>query len=115
MSRSEGDVVRHILDEADYLVRSSMNLSKEQFLSDETLKRAFIRSIEIIGEAARGLPDDFKRRFPRVEWRAIVGMRDKLIHGYFSVDYDIVWDVAQTDIPFLRAELEKKTPPHPTR
>ena len=95
-----------MLDEADYLTGASRNLSKERFLDDETLKRAFVRSLEIIGEAARSLPDEFRKQNPGIEWRAIVGLRNKLIHAYFSVDYEIVWDVVRTDIPLLKSELE---------
>lgn len=64
------------------------------FINDAVLKRAFSRSIEIIGEAAKKLSLDFKNLHSQINWRAISGMRDKLIHEYFGVDYVIVWDVA---------------------
>jgi len=92
---SRTEYLRHILDEADYLIRHSNNVSMERFLADETLKRAFVRSIGVIGEASKKVPDEVKRQNPRVEWRAMAGMRDRLIHGYFGVDYELVWDVVE--------------------
>jgi uncharacterized protein with HEPN domain len=81
-------------------------LSREGFLKDEVLKRAFVRSLEIIGEAVRNLPSDLKQSYPRINWRAIAGTRDKLIHNYFGVDYDIVWDIVTNKIPLLKIEIE---------
>jgi uncharacterized protein with HEPN domain len=76
-------------------------LSKEEFMRDETANRAFVRSIEIIGEATKKVPEDLKRRRRNVEWRAIAGMRDKLVHDYFGVDYEIVWNAVATKVPVL--------------
>jgi uncharacterized protein with HEPN domain len=88
-------------------------LTREQFLRDETAKRAFVRSIEIIGEAVKKVPDEIRAGYPDIEWRAMAAMRDKVIHHYFGVDYDIVWDVAVNKAPALRrlvAEiLERET------
>ena len=84
------EFLHHILDEVDYLLKHSENIDLENFLKNETLKRAFVRSLEIIGEAVKKLPADFKNEHTSIEWKKIAGMRDKLIHKYFGVDYYIV-------------------------
>jgi uncharacterized protein with HEPN domain len=84
MSFESRDYLRHMLVEADYLIGRSAGLSYGLFAADETLRRAFVRSLEIIGEAAKKVPDDFRATHPTVEWRAMAGMRDRLIHNYFG-------------------------------
>ena len=106
MSFEPRDYLRHILSETDYLIRTSEGLSLEVFLADETLQRAFVRSLEIIGEAAKKLPEDFRSSHPQVEWSSMARMRDRLIHGYFGVDYELVWEVVQSKIPQLHRELQ---------
>ena len=107
MSRSVTDLLRHMLDECEYLLVESRSLSREQFLTDDTRRRAFVRSIEIIGEAAKGVPKSFREKYPEVPWQSIAGMRDRLIHGYFAVDFEIVWDVVQNKVPSLRDQLQR--------
>ena len=105
MSFEPREYLRHILAEADYLIGRSSGLSPETFEADETLRRAFARSLEVIGEAAKKLPDDYRAQHPQVEWRAMTGMRDRLIHAYFGIDYLLVWDVVMHKIPVLRRQI----------
>jgi len=107
MSLSPLEYCQHILDETAYLITHSKGLSKDEFVQNDTLKRAFVRSIEIIGEAVKNIPEDFKLKYTQIDWRPMARMRDKLIHDYFGVDFDIVWDVIVNEIPVLRQEIER--------
>lgn len=78
---------------------------------DELLALALVRLLEIIGEAAKGVPDHVRRNHPEIPWKAIAGMRDRLIHGYFDVDLDVVWAILTEDLPATVAKLERIVPP----
>lgn len=101
------EYLQHILDEIRYLSENLPGLDREQFLRDPTLQRAFVRSIEVIGEAAKQIPESLRQQYPLIEWRAITGMRDRLIHGYFGVDYEIIWDVVRNKVPILEKEIRQ--------
>jgi uncharacterized protein with HEPN domain len=105
MSKLPEELLRHILDECNYLIDSSNDLTFAGFMEDETLQRAYSRSLEIIGEAVSKLPKDFLEKYKEIEWRNIAGMRNRLIHEYFSVDYELVWDVILNEIPGFREQI----------
>lgn len=105
MSFEPRDYLRHILIEADFLLERSGPLTLDAFRTDTTVQRAFVRSLEIIGEASKKVPADFREAHPEIEWRAMAGMRDRLIHDYFGVDYDLVWDVVRHRISELRRQV----------
>ena len=97
--------LKHILDEIEFLLKTTKDLSFEKFIQDDILKRAVVRSIEIIGEAVKMIPSEVKDKNKQIQWRKISGMRDKLIHHYFGVDYTLVWDVLEKNIPNLKEEI----------
>ena len=105
MSHSPIEYLRHMLDEISYIGSVVSTVDEESFISDQTLKRSFVRSIEIIGEAARKIPADFRAKHSDIDWKRISGMRDKLIHDYFGVDYHLVWDVAKNKLPELKWQI----------
>jgi len=108
MSASNLELVRHILVETTFILKHTEQKSKEEVINDEVLCRAVVRSLEIIGEATKKLDDEFKSIHNHIEWKKIAGTRDKLIHDYFGIDYDIVWNIIETkihDLDYFLKEL----------
>ncbi|TAE67723.1 MAG: DUF86 domain-containing protein [Bacteroidetes bacterium] len=107
MSKEPIEFLKHIADECDYLLSIGNNLSKEDFINNETLKRALVRSLEIIGEATKKIPADVKVKWHLIQWKNMAGMRDRLIHDYMGVNYSIVWDVFKNKIPELKQQVHE--------
>lgn len=100
--------LQHILLECDFIVSVIRpETSKDEFISDEVLKRAVVRSLEIIGEATKKLPANIKLEWKYISWKNMAGMRDRLIHDYMGVNYSIVWDVVKNIIPKIRIEIQE--------
>ena len=96
----------HILDEIEYLTTTSQSLELDKVINDSHLHRSFIRSLEVIGEATKNLSKDLKDNHPEIEWRKIARMRDKLIHYYFGVDLEVIWDVVKNKLQTIRTQIE---------
>ena len=85
--------------------RYRQDLTETTFLGDEKTTDAVVRNLEIIGEAANRLPEDFKRQHATVEWTKIVGLRHRIVHDYFGVDLQLLWQIIQNHLPALQASL----------
>ncbi len=95
------DYLIDIKTECEYLMSKSKNLDYESFIVNEDLKRAFVRSLEIIGEASKHIPKELRRKYSQIRWKSVIGMRNILIHEYFGVDYRVLWKVIREKIPEL--------------
>jgi uncharacterized protein with HEPN domain len=99
------ELLHHIQDEVDFVLLATNNKTKDEVINDAVLSRAVIRSLEIIGEATKKLDDEFKAKHPGVEWSKMAKTRDRLIHDYFGVNYDIIWDIIQNKLPDLQSYI----------
>jgi uncharacterized protein with HEPN domain len=107
MSHSHIEFIRHILEEAEFILNNTSGINQQDFLQDAVLLRATIRSLEIIGEACKNVPEYLRQKYPEIYWKEMAGTRDKLIHHYFGIDYDILWDIIKNEIPLMRINVEK--------
>jgi uncharacterized protein with HEPN domain len=101
MSVSNIELIKHIFDECDFISIHTIGKDSNQVINDKVLVRALERSIEIIGEAANKVDDEFKKVYPHIEWRKMAATRNQFIHHYFGIDYDIFWDIIENKIPDL--------------
>ena len=108
MPKTEDAVrVRHMFDAAQKAIEFTEKCTRQDLDKDEKLALSITRLLEILGEAAKGVSEQFRKQHPNIPWKQIAGTRDRLIHGYFDVDLDIVWKIVSQDLPQLAAQLEK--------
>jgi uncharacterized protein with HEPN domain len=107
MSPLRLDFLKHIESECAFIRKFCLGKTKDEIFEDEVLLRAIIRSVEIIGEAVKKLDDDFKLKYPEVEWKKISKTRDRLIHHYYGIDHEILWNIISAKIPALHDQLSE--------
>ncbi|HIH42873.1 TPA: DUF86 domain-containing protein [Candidatus Woesearchaeota archaeon] len=107
MKKNSVVFLQHILDNIQKVESFSKNISRQELTKNLQKQYAIVRAIEIIGEAARNIPADVKKRYPEISWNEIVGTRDVLIHHYFGVDLNIVWDIIKKNLPVLKEQIKK--------
>jgi uncharacterized protein with HEPN domain len=107
MYRDDDVRLKHLLDAAQEAVDFCRDRSREDLTTDRMLNLSLVRLLEIVGEAARGVSSEFRRDHPDIPWKLMIGLRDRLIHGYFDVNLDIVWNTVTQDLPPLIEKLRK--------
>jgi uncharacterized protein with HEPN domain len=109
--RSDIALMLDMLNAAQKLQRFTQALDQQSFQEDELVQSAAVRELQVIGEAARLITAETKQQYPQINWHAISGMRNRLIHEYFDISYDIVWETIRQNIPALIMQLEPLIPP----
>lgn len=107
MSRSSEIYLRDILEACGKIKHYVEGMSFDSFARDGRTVDAVVRNLEIIGEAAKSIPEDERRKYSQIEWKRFAGLRDILIHQYFGVDVEIVWNVVQEKLPPLEREISQ--------
>lgn len=98
MRPSTSEFLKHIQSELAYIIKYSEGVTYDEFVDHPFLSKAFIRSFEIISEACKNVPDEFRFTHLEFDWQGFVGMRDKLIHHYWGIDYFLMWDAIQKEL-----------------
>ena len=105
MSREFKAYLKDILESIQKIEKYTKELSFNKFASDDLVQDGVVRNLEIIGEAVKNIPDEIKNKKTEIDWRKIAGLRDILVHAYFGIDVDIVWDIIKNKIPKLKIEI----------
>lgn len=96
-----------IIEYAKLIEENIDEINKEQFIKDRNLIDATVRRLEVIGEAVKNIPDEFRKKHSDIPWSKIAGFRDIIIHAYFKIDLDLTWKIIKTDLPKLKKDIEK--------
>lgn len=107
MSRTYDIYLQDIVEAINRIESYVRDTTRSQFKTDRMRFDAVVRNLEVTGEAVKRVPDSIRENYPSVAWRKIAGLRDRLIHAYFDIDIDIIWDVVQSELPILKNEIQR--------
>lgn len=107
MAKNDFARLKHMLEAANICLEFSRGKKRKDFENDKMLCFAIVRALEIFGEAAANITKSLQEKHPKIKWRDIIGMRNRLIHAYFDIDYDIVWSALTDEIPKIIPQLTK--------
>ena len=107
MTRDYKLFLNDIVESIEKILEFTKDMSFEEFIEDDKTASAVVRKLEIIGEASKNIPNQIRKKHKTVPWKEMAKTRDKLIHGYFVVDYEIVWKVVKERLPIIKPKLEK--------
>lgn len=107
MLKDDKVYIGHMLDKSREAVNKVKGRSRRDYDTDENLRYALVHLVQIIGEAARRISEENRKAYSNIPWSKVIGMRHKIVHDYIDVDFDIVWEVVNNDLPKLVTELEK--------
>ena len=107
MLRNFKVILKDILQSIERIETYTKNFSFEDFCENQLVQDGVVRNLEIIGEAVKHLPKDVQKKYPDVEWKKIAGLRDILIHGYFGIDHEIVWDIITNKVSGLKEHISR--------
>lgn len=105
MRKDPGIFLKHILESIDAIEEYLEQVDEEEFYTSRQKQDLIIRRLEIIGEAAKNIPEDFRKQHNAIPWKKMAGMRDVIIHQYFGINYKIVWDTVVNTLPLLKKEI----------
>ena len=105
--RELGDYIQGILEALGEVEDFTTGMQFEDFVKDKKTINAVVRSLEVIGEATKKIPDSLREKYSKIPWKRMAGMRDKLIHEYFGIDLEIVWEVIDNELPPIKPLIQK--------
>jgi len=107
VKREYGDYIEDIIDSMNKVEKFTENMSYQDFIKDEKTIFAVVRALEIVGEGVKNIPQILREKYPEIPWKDMAGMRDRLIHEYFGVKLEVVWNTVKDEIPDLKPKFQK--------
>lgn len=105
--KSDAVFLEHIGNETAFILENTAGLTYQEFLGNLVLKKAVVQSFGVIGEAANQISEEFQKQHPEIDWKGMTGLRNRLIHKYFDINFSQVWEIIEDDIPLLSCQIQE--------